>query len=227
MQSIKAKKISEILKRTYPLESTNRTELAHSNPFELLIATILSAQCTDKRVNLTTPRLFKKYKDAEALSSADPSEVERLISSINFFRNKAQSIIKASLILCRDYSSEVPRTMEELITLPGVGRKTANVVLGVGFKIPGFAVDTHVLRVSSRLGLAGNCKESKTAKVNTPERVEKDLCQNFNKKDWIIISYLLILHGRRVCKARLPDCNRCTLFKECEWTSKTKASTIA
>jgi len=168
--------------------------LRHSNAFQLLIATILSAQCTDVRVNEVTPGLFKKYPDAKAFAYASPGEIEKEIRSTGFFRNKTKSIMGASKRIVEDFRGEVPRTMEELLTLPGVARKTANVVLGTAFGIAsGVVVDTHVQRLSARLDLT---------KHTDPKKIEKDLMQIITQDRWISFSHQLIWHGRRVCQAR-------------------------
>ncbi len=192
------------LKRAYP---DAKCSLNHSNPFELLIATILSAQCTDERVNMVTADLFRKYRKPEDYLKVPPHELEKDIQSTGFFRNKTKSIQGASKMLTEVYHGEVPRTMDELLELPGVARKTANVVLGNAFEIKsGVVVDTHVTRLSHRLGFS----EEKTA-----EKIEQDLVQIVPRKDWVIFSHLLIYHGRKVCKARNPQCDQCELEKLC------------
>lgn len=192
------------LKSSYP---EARTALEWSNPLELLVATILSAQTTDVRVNLVTPNLFAKYPTAADYADADVSELEEDIRPTGFFRNKAKSLQGMARALVEDHGGEVPRTMEELVALPGVGRKTANVVLGNAFSIDeGVVVDTHVRRLSNRLGF--------TTKQD-PEKIERDLMETVPKNDWTVFSHLLILHGRAVCKARKPDCEDCTLNDLC------------
>lgn len=192
------------LKSSYP---EARTALEWSNPLELLVATILSAQTTDVRVNLVTPNLFAKYPTAADYADADVSELEEDIRPTGFFRNKAKSLQGMARALVEDHGGEVPRTMKELVALPGVGRKTANVVLGNAFSIDeGVVVDTHVRRLSNRLGF--------TTKQD-PEKIERDLMETVPKKDWTVFSHLLILHGRAVCKARKPDCEDCTLNDLC------------
>ena len=187
--------------------------LKHENPFQLLIATILSAQCTDERVNMVTPGLFKKYPDPKAFAYANPLEIEGEIRSTGFFRNKTKSIIGASKKIVEDFHGEVPRTMEELLTLPGVARKTANVVLGVAFGIAsGVVVDTHVTRLSERLDLT---------KHTDPKKIELDLISAIPQDRWIRFSHELIWHGRRVCQARKPRCIECTLNKICYSKDKT------
>jgi endonuclease III len=203
-----AKKITDLLLKKYP---SPRIALDFRNPLELLVATILSAQCTDVRVNLVTPDLFRKYKTAADFAGADPSELEEIIKSTGFYRNKAKAIINCCKILRDKYGSVVPSALDELIKLPGVGRKTANVVLGGAFGKPAIAVDTHVLRVSNRLGIAHS---------KNPEKVEKELNQQIELDNWTKMNHALILHGRETCMARKPKCGRCVVFEECEWPSK-------
>ena len=192
------------LKRAYP---GAKCSLNHSNPFELLIATILSAQCTDERVNIVTADLFRKYTKPEDYLKVAPRELEKDIQSTGFFRNKTKSIQGTSRVLTEQYHGEVPQTMEELLELPGVARKTANVVLGNAFDIKaGVVVDTHVTRLSHRLALT----QQKTA-----EKIEQDLIPIVPKKDWVIFPHLMIYHGRKICKARNPLCAECTIEKEC------------
>src|SRR5262245_15473877 len=169
-----------------------RCALAYQNPLQLLIATILSAQCTDVRVNMVTPALFARYPDAAAFAEANPSELERMIQSTGFFRNKAKSIIACCKQIVEMHGGQVPGTMEELNPLPGVGRKTANVILGNAFDVPGITVDTHVGRLSRRLGLT---------KEEPPEKVERDLMELIPKKEWTMFSHRMIYHGRQVCHA--------------------------
>jgi len=192
------------LKRAYP---GAKCSLNHSNPFELLIATILSAQCTDERVNIVTADLFRKYTKPEDYLKVSPRELEKDIQSTGFFRNKTKSIQGASKLLSEEYGSQVPHTMDELLELPGVARKTANVVLGNAFGIKaGVVVDTHVTRLSHRL----NFTQQKTA-----EKIEQDLIPIVPKKDWVIFPHLMIYHGRKICKARNPLCAECTIEKQC------------
>ena len=199
-----ALQIIRLLKKAYP---DAHCALNHSNALELLIATILSAQCTDERVNIVTAQLFRKYRTAEDYARADRAELERDIHSTGFFRNKAKSIQGAAQIIAEQYGGRVPETMDELLALPGVARKTANVVLGNVFNIAsGVVVDTHVSRLSQRLGLTEN---------QTPEKIEQDLMTLVPKKDWILFSHLLISHGRAICKARNPQCAECFLEKLC------------
>lgn len=200
----RTREIIRKLKRAYP---DAKCSLNHSNPFELLVATILSAQCTDERVNIVTADLFRKYTKPEDYLKVSPRELEKDIQSTGFFRNKTKSIQGTSKVLTEQYGGEVPHTMEELLELPGVARKTANVVLGNAFEIKaGVVVDTHVTRLSHRLGFT----QAKTA-----EKIEQDLVQIVPKKDWVIFSHLLIAHGRKICKARSPLCDQCPVEKQC------------
>jgi endonuclease III len=188
-------------------------ELKHENAFQLLISTILSAQCTDVVVNQVTEHLFPKYPDAKALAYANPAEIEKEIRPTGFFRNKTKSIMGASKKIVEDFHGEVPRTMEELLTLPGVARKTANVVLGTAFSIAsGVVVDTHVQRLSTRLDLTQN---------TDPKKTEQDLMQIIPRDKWVIFSHQLIWHGRRVCFARKPKCLECNLERLCYSKDKT------
>jgi endonuclease III len=192
------------LKAAYP---TAECALHHENPFQLLVATILSAQCTDERVNMVTPVLFAAYPDPAAMKDADPASLEEIIKSTGFYRNKTRSIRGAAQRLVETYGGTVPSTMEELLTLPGVARKTANVVLGVGYGVSeGVVVDTHVYRLSRRLGL------TKSKKV---EDVEQDLMAAVPPEEWIHFAHLLIFHGRRVCIARKPRCGVCPVQDLC------------
>jgi endonuclease III len=198
------KKIIAALDHAYP---EAHCELDHKSPLELLIATILSAQCTDKRVNIVTPDLFKRYRSAADYANAPVAELEQAIKTTGFFRNKARNIIAACQTILEKHGGQVPETMEELIQLGGVGRKTANVVLGNAFRINvGVVVDTHVARLSCRLGLT---------KQKTPEKIEKDLMALVPQNQWTLFSHWLIWHGRRRCFARKPDCAHCELFKLC------------
>ena len=182
------------------------TELDHQNPFQLLIATILSAQTTDRSVNLVTPRLFGRYPTALDLAAADPANVEVIIKPTGFFRAKTRSIIAASRKLVDLFDGEVPPRMDDLTRLPGIGRKTANVILGAGFGIPGFAVDTHVTRLTNRLGLV---------KTKDPVKIEAYVTKMVPPEEWTNLSLRLILHGRRVCVARRPRCEECVLNDFC------------
>jgi endonuclease III len=187
--------------------------LTHENPFQLLIATILSAQCTDAVVNIVTKTLFAKYPTPKDLAHANPAEVEQEIRPTGFFRNKTKSIIGASKKLIEEFGGEVPRTMEQLLTIPGAARKTANVVLGCAFGIAsGIVVDTHVQRISNRLDLTKN---------KDPKKIERDLMQIIPQDRWILFSHQLIWHGRRVCQARKPKCLDCNLERICYSKDKT------
>jgi len=187
--------------------------LKHKNAFQLLISTILSAQCTDERVNIVTATLFPKYPNAKAFAYANPAELEQDIRPTGFFRNKTKSIMGASKKIVEEFHGEVPKTMEELLTLPGVARKTANVVLGTAFGIAsGVVVDTHVQRLSGRLDLSRN---------TDPKKIEQDLMQVIPREKWILFSHQLIWHGRRVCQARKPKCIECNLQSLCYSEDKT------
>jgi len=200
----RTEQIIKLLKRAHP---NAHCALNHSNAFELLIATILSAQCTDERVNIVTADLFRKYRKPEDYLKVRDTELQQDIKTTGFFRNKTKSIQGACKMLVEEFGGEVPKKMEELLKLPGVARKTANVVLGVAYGIAaGVVVDTHVSRLSHRLGLT---------KQKDPGKIEIDLQELVPKKDWIIFSHLLIFHGRRVCKARRPLCEECVLEKLC------------
>lgn len=201
---IRVKDIIQKLKKDYPEAST---ALVHQNPLQLLVATILSAQCTDERVNKVTPILFKKYRTVHDFANANVSEFENEIKSTGFYKAKTKSIINCCKSLLENYGGKVPDKMEKLIKLPGVGRKTANVVLSNVFGIAsGVVVDTHVKRLSERLGLT---------KHTDPEKIERDLMDVIPKKDWIIFGDLLIWHGRRVCNARKPKCLECSVAQLC------------
>jgi len=204
LKAARVKKIIAGLEKAYPQA---HCELDHSNSLELLIATILSAQCTDKRVNMVTPALFKKYRSAADYAHASLPELEKEIKTTGFFRNKAKSIKTACQRIVENHSGEVPRTMEELTSLGGVGRKTANVILGNAFNINvGVVVDTHVGRLSRRLGLT---------REESAEKVEQDLMKLVPQDKWTLFSHLLIWHGRRRCFARNPDCPNCEVKKLC------------
>lgn len=200
----RVRKIIRLLKRAYP---DAKCSLNHSNAFELLVATILSAQCTDARVNIVTQDLFRKYRKPEDYLNVSPKELQQDIRTTGFFRNKTTSIQGAARVLHEQYEDKVPQTMDELLELPGVARKTANVVLGNAFGLSaGVVVDTHVSRLSHRLGFS----EQKTA-----EKIEKDLIAIVPKKDWVIFPHLMIAHGRAICKARNPLCAECVIEKLC------------
>ena len=188
-----------------------KVELDHRSPWELLVATILSAQCTDQRVNQVTPSLFQRYRTATEMAEADPPELEELIRSTGFFKNKAKHLVACGKAVIERFGTQVPRTMEELITLPGVGRKTANVILGNAFGQPAVIVDTHVKRVAKRLGLT---------KSDHPDLVEQDLQQLIPKSQWTAFSQRLLLHGRYVCLARKPQCRTCQVYRHCPWKEK-------
>ena len=196
--------VLRILKKEYP---DAKTALHFKNPLELLVATVLSAQCTDERVNMVTKDLFKKYKTAKAYATIDISELEEDIRSTGFYRNKAKSIKGFSTALVENHKGKVPADLDKLVKLPGVGRKTANLVLGEAFGIPGIVVDTHVLRLSNRIGL--------TIKKDAV-KVEFDLMEVVPKKQWTHFSNLLILHGRAICSARKPDHEACKILHLCE-----------
>ena len=196
--------IIKLLKRAHP---DAKCALNHSNAFELLIATILSAQCTDERVNKVTADLFRKYRKPEDYLKVRDTELQQDIRTTGFFRNKTKSIQGACKVLIEEFGGEVPRTMEELLRVPGAARKTSNVVLGVAYGIAaGVVVDTHVSRLSRRL---------KLTRQKDPVKIEKDLMELVPRKDWIIFSHLLIFHGRRVCKARMPLCEECVVEELC------------
>jgi endonuclease-3 len=196
--------IIEILQENYP---KSRTALKFETALQILVSTILSAQCTDERVNQITPALFKKYKTSADFASADQEELEEEIRTAGFFRNKAKNIIEASKKIVKDFGGEVPDSMEKLITLPGVARKTANIVLSSSFKkAEGIAVDTHVKRLSQRLGLS---------REKDPDKIEKDLMAIVPKKDWLDFNYMLVNHGRIICQARKPLCPSCDISHLC------------
>ncbi len=196
--------ILPLLKQAYP---DARCSLDHANPLELLVATILSAQCTDERVNIVTKSLFRKYRSAKALADAPQEELEKDIQSTGFYRNKAKSLRGMAAALAEKHEGKVPRTMDELTALPGVGRKTANVVLGNAYRqSEGVVVDTHVGRLAQRLGLT---------EQTDPEKIERDLMQVVPKEDWCLWSHLLIYHGRKICQARKPKCPECPLLAHC------------
>lgn len=199
--------VQEIIRRLEKLYPDPHCALHYRNPLELLVATILSAQCTDQRINLVTPELFRKYPTAAAYASTPREELEAAIRSTGFFRNKAKSIQNCCRLLVEQHGGEVPTTMDELVKLPGVARKTANVVLGDAFGTSeGIVVDTHVLRVSARLGLT---------RQTQPEKVECDLMAAVPRKHWIHFAHWLIFHGRETCQARKPACDRCVLRDIC------------
>ncbi len=197
------KKILAILKREFP---DARTELNYKGAFQLMVATILSAQCTDVRVNIVTKDLFKKYKSPKDFAQANVKEIEADIKSTGFYRNKAKNIKAASQALIEKFDGKIPKTREELVTLAGVGRKTANVILANAFGIPAISCDTHVIRLSRRIGLSAN---------SDPVKLEFDLAEIVEEKDWAVFSHTVILLGRYVCKARKPNCNNCPITVYC------------
>lgn len=203
----------EILERLDVHFPAAECALRHDNPFELLVATILSAQCTDERVNKVTPVLFDRYPDVRALAAAELGELEEIIRSTGFFRNKAKSILGASMKIVEEFDCEMPSTMDELLKLPGVARKTANVVLGTGFGIAsGVVVDTHVKRISNRLGFTGE---------KDPVKIERDLMKAVPEEKWITVAHQLIHFGRQTCKAQRPRCEECFLADLCPYLEKT------
>jgi endonuclease-3 len=199
----RARRIVRELARLYPDACCS---LDYETPLQLLVATILSAQCTDERVNKVTPALFARYPDAQAFAAAKPKELQKLIQSTGFFRNKARSILACCKQLVKQFGSEVPGSMEQLVTLRGIGRKTANVVLGNSFGVPGIPVDTHVGRLSQRMGLT---------EETDPVKIEHDLMNAIPKKEWTAFGHRMIYHGRQVCQARKPLCEQCSLARFC------------
>jgi endonuclease-3 len=201
---VRAPEIFERLQRAYP---DAKCALDFTSPYQLLVATILSAQCTDKRVNLVTPALFRRYATPEALSSANREELEEMIKSTGFFRNKSRSLIGMATAIAEQHGGVVPNEMEQLVELPGVGRKTANVILGNAFdRNEGVVVDTHVSRLSQRLALT---------KYDDPVKIEQDLTELFPRDRWTLLAHLLIEHGRQICVARTPKCEQCVLSDLC------------
>lgn len=200
-------RIQEIIRRLRKAYPQSRTALHFESPLQILVATILAAQCTDEKVNQVTPLLFKKYPTAEALAKADPSEVEAIIRPTGFFRNKARAIIAAAKKIVSDFGGVVPDNMAGLVTLPGVARKTANIVLSSAYrKAEGIAVDTHVRRLSGRLGLSRH---------QDPDKIEQDLMALVPKSDWLDFNYMLVDHGRKICQAKKPLCSECFLQDLC------------
>lgn len=211
MQSAAA--IHDVLSKIYP---PVRSFLDFETPWQLLLATILSAQCTDERVNMVTPAVFARWAGPEEMAQASQADVEALVRSTGFFRNKAKNIIAAAKMIVSEYGGEVPRRMEELVRLPGVARKTANIALTQGYGIvEGIAVDTHVARLAQRLGLSQS---------DRPEVIERDLCAAFRREDWGGINHLLIQHGRAVCMARKPRCSACAVSELCPKKGVTSAA---
>lgn len=202
------KDIKEIINKLSLMHHGAACELNFNSPFELLVAVILSAQCTDKRVNMITDKLFKVYNKPEQFAALTIDELKPYIFSCGFYNNKGNNIIKMSRALMDKHSGQVPSTMEELTSLEGVGRKTASVVLTVAFGIPAMPVDTHVFRVSRRLGIA---------RSDNPEGVEKEICESVEKEKWNDFHHYMIFHGRYICHSRKPDCERCLLHKECDY----------
>jgi endonuclease-3 len=202
-KKVRAKVIYRQLSKSYP---NVRCELDYKNAFQLLVATVLSAQCTDKRVNQTTPALFKKYPNPQKIANADLRDIQKLVKSTGFFRAKAKNIKGLSNKIMEEFDGKVPSNLEDLITLPGVGRKTANVVLGHAFRIPGITVDTHFGRLSRRFGWS---------KQNNPVKVELEVGELIPEKEWTNLSQRMIWHGRRVCHSRKPACGACALAKLC------------
>lgn len=200
----RAKIVFQELKLLYP---NAYCELNYTNPLELLIATILSAQCTDKRVNIVTAVLFKRFKNVNEFAVADYDEVSAIVNSTGFFRQKAKNIIATAKIILEEHCGIVPNELEKLVKLPGVGRKTANVVLGNAFNLPGLPVDTHVKRVTNRIGLT---------KQTDPEKIEYELHQLYQPSEWCLLSHTLIFHGRRICDARNPQCGACSISSFCK-----------
>lgn len=205
------KRLREIAKTLQRAMPSPKMELDHRSPWELLVATILSAQCTDQRVNQVTPSLFRQYRRPAELAAAHPPELEQLIRSTGFFKNKAKHLVACGKAVTERFGEQVPHTMEELITLPGVGRKTANVILGTAFSQPSIVVDTHVKRVAKRLGLT---------RSDNPDLVEQDLQLLLPKSQWTAVSQRLLLHGRYVCLARKPQCATCPVYRHCPWKEK-------
>ncbi|MDD3119399.1 MAG: endonuclease III [Victivallales bacterium] len=203
----------EVYRRLFAVYGECRCTLDYRTPHQLLVATILSAQCTDRRVNMITPALFRRYPEAAAFAAADRAELEELIRPAGFFRHKAESIIGSSREIMARFAGRVPATMAELVTLPGVGRKTANVILGDAFEVPGFPVDTHVNRVLNRIGLVAE---------TTPEKIERRINALMPASYWTNFSHLLILHGRETCQARRPACSDCGLHDICAFGRKKK-----
>jgi endonuclease-3 len=207
------KRTRRIVRKLHQLYADADCALHHRSALELLVATILSAQCTDERVNQVTPALFRKYRTAADYARADRDELEGMIHSTGFFRNKTKSLIALGAGLEERFDGKVPDRLDDLVGLPGIGRKTANVVLGTWFGIPGITVDTHVTRLSGRLGL--------TAKTDAV-KIERDLMELIPEKDWTFSSHALIWHGRRVCKARGPQCGACSLARDCPWPGRNR-----
>lgn len=211
MASKKKEKINAVYDELERLYGPQKCALEHTNALQLLIATILSAQCTDRMVNIVTGDLFKKYRTAADFAKAVPAELEQDIRKCGYYRAKAKNIIGACKMIVSDFNGEVPQTMEELTRLPGVGRKTANVVLGDVFHVPGLPVDTHVKRLSNLMGITA---------FDDPVKIESDLCANLKPERWSQFSHLMIVHGRNICKANRPACANCKLNKLCNYGKK-------
>ncbi|HXC52372.1 MAG TPA: endonuclease III [Candidatus Limnocylindrales bacterium] len=205
------KRARRIAKKLFAAHPDATIALSFRNPFELICATVLSAQCTDERVNKTTPALFERFPDARSMAGASPDELENLIRSTGFYRAKARSLLGLASAITTAHRGVVPKTMEELVELPGVGRKTANVVLGNAYGTPGIVVDTHVRRVSGRLELTAS---------DDPVEIESDLMQLIERADWTMFSHAMIFHGRRICIARKPKCPECPLLDDCPFPKR-------
>lgn len=210
MKKEKAIKIIDQLEKHYP---NSKCSLNFLTPAQLLVSTILSAQCTDKQVNKVTPVLFEKYPSVKSLAEADIEEIKKIIRPTGFYNNKAKAIKKSMTSLLEKFDGEVPDNLEDLVKLDGVGRKTANVVLGDAFGIPGVVVDTHVKRIANRLGMTKN---------DNPDKIEQDLMKLVPTEKWTLFGHLIIDHGRAICKARKPDCGNCFLQEECQYYKKLK-----
>jgi endonuclease III len=206
--SDRASRIAASLEQSLPVAEM---ELHHRSPWELLVATILSAQCTDQRVNQVTPALFKRYRSPQEFARAKPDELEQLIKPTGFYKNKTKNLIGAGRAVTERFHNQVPVSMEELTSIPGVGRKTANVILGTAFGRPAVVVDTHVKRVANRLGLT---------RSDNPEEIERDLQLIYSENQWTSVSQRLLLHGRYTCLARTPKCSACAVYEDCMWKGK-------
>jgi endonuclease-3 len=208
------KRAKRIVQKLFAAHPDATIALHFRNPFELICATVLSAQCTDERVNKTTPALVERFPDASSMAEAAPHELEELIRSTGFYKSKARSLLGLSKAIAEEHGGRVPKTMEELVVLPGVGRKTANVVLGNAYDTPGLVVDTHVRRVSQRLELT---------RSDDPVEIESDLMVLVERKDWTKFSHAMIFHGRRICVARKPKCPECPLLEDCPFPKRRSA----